>query len=154
MVFAPCSPIYKCALSHCPGNNHREEPSALHRDEEVLGELPFNVYPLRNALKACASGHFLGFVPPIFMTTLGPDRLIATERETGIFYRDRLEFNGAEMHLDSVLPGVVEGYVLESGQVEIASKLAVDTGKQIAIEGLSHTKRVIIGGDELSQWLL
>jgi hypothetical protein len=68
---------------------------------------------LRNALEACSAAHLCGFVPPVLVTTFSPDCLVASERETGFVNGDSLGCNGAEMHLDSALAGIVEGNVLK-----------------------------------------
>ena len=90
-----------------------KETSESYGDEQAFGKWPFTVHPLRNTLEACSPAHFCGFVPPILMTTFSPDCLIASKRELGFVNGDGLGFNGAEMHLDSALAGIVEGNMLE-----------------------------------------
>jgi hypothetical protein len=91
------------------------ESFVLYGDEKVLGEWPFDVHPLLNALEAGAFSHFCGFIPPKLMTTLRPNGLIAQECEVCPFDADSLGFSGAKMHLNSAFAGVVEGNVLKSG---------------------------------------
>src|SRR5208337_93758 len=128
-------------------------PLALNGDEQILCECPLIVYPLRHALEPGPFSHLRGLVPPILVTALGPDGLIAFERgaEISPFDGDGLAFNRAEMHLDAPLPGVVERDVLKSGQVEVTSELPIDAGQQVAIEYRRHAERVVVGGNELGQ---
>jgi hypothetical protein len=49
------------------------------------------------------------------MATFSPDCLIASKRKIGFVDGDSLGCNGAEMHLDSALAGVVESDMLEFG---------------------------------------
>jgi hypothetical protein len=98
-----------------PNRRARNESLGLDRDEQVLGESPFNIHPLLHTFKAGAPGHLWGLVPRILMTALCPDGLVGAEREAGIFDGHYLGFNGAEMHLDPALSCVVEGDMLKSG---------------------------------------
>ena len=46
------------------------------------------------------------------------------------------------MHFDALLGLVIPGLVLKNLQIEIGAKLAIDSGKQIQIEGGCKAERV------------
>src|SRR5262249_52651171 len=112
---------------------------------------PLVVDPLFHAHKSGAAGDLVDFSEPEFVTGFGPDRLSRPQRDLEIHraYAHGLRLEGPEMHLDPALLLVVDRFMAEAAQVEVALKLPVDPCKQVQIEGRRDTGRVVISGYEL-----
>ncbi len=58
-----------------------------------------------------------------------------------------LPCEGFEVHFDTGVGGVPAGLVTEVGEAEVGSKVAVEAGEEIEIEGSGDTGGVVVGAE-------
>src|SRR5262245_40058388 len=92
------------------------------------------VAPYRKRGPAAAVPECLAGLDRRFVAVLSMDRLAGAEIDNDAAYPDLLPLGAGEMHLDAPALRIVEGVVLEGGEIEIGAELAIDAGKQIEVE--------------------
>src|SRR5436190_10579792 len=91
------------------------------------------IAPDRERRPAAAVSQRLEGIDRIFVTVLGVDRLAGAELAGDAAHSDLLPPGAGEVHLDAPALGVVEGVVLEGGEIEIGTELAIDASEQIQV---------------------
>ena len=97
---------------------------------------------------AAATGQRPERIDGIFVAVLGVDGFAGAEVDGLVADAHFLPPHAGEVHLNAVTFAVVEGVVLEGGQIEICPQLAVDAGEQIEIEFRGNTLGVVVGAVE------
>src|SRR5450631_3004698 len=134
----------------------RMTADASARDQQVLGEAPFFVDPLRFATETRVLGDVGDFVSGIFVAAFCPDGFtrLQRDRELGGGNVYRLFAVGQDVHFHAAGYPVEFGDVFELGKVEVGVELAIHAGQQVEIEGGGDSQRVVIGRQQLGHGLL
>src|ERR1700691_4324521 len=92
------------------------------------------IRPTRNWRPAAAMCERLKRLDRIFVAAFGVDGLAGAKLDGGAAHPHLLPLRAGKMHLDAAAAGVEESVVLERGEIEIGTELAIDAREQIEIE--------------------
>src|SRR6266446_7493077 len=126
------------------------------RDQQVFGERPLIVDPLRGAAEAGGASQGNHFWQRVFVAAFGPDGFALDKfngKLSGVNGHG-LAAHGPQVHFNATSLVINSCHVLELRQIEVGIQIAIDTRQQVQIEGGSHAQFVVVRRQQLNTGFL